>query len=88
MTNPVLRKLGSPKLSARDIADLLQRHIGDGSNESHCKDACEALRRIRNEETRAVVQLTAVISRTCNNYCEVVKQVIEVLRSNPALRNK
>ena len=80
--NPVLRKLSSGRLSVGELADLLEKHIGDGSNESHCETACDALRRIRNPETNALARAVQVLQRS-NGFraCEVVQQIIAALRA-------
>jgi hypothetical protein len=84
MTNSVLKKLRSRKVSAQQIADLLEKHIGDGLNEIHCRDACEALGTIRSEELRRLVHIVDVIFRNGDNYCNAVRRVIAVLRAQPS----
>lgn len=83
MTNPVLRKLSSRKLLPRDMADLMQKHVGDGENEGYCREACDALGRIRNDGLRGQVQLVLRFSRATNpdfTWCEVAREIIKVLR--------
>lgn len=78
--NPMLRKISSAK-SASEVADLLQKHIGEGTNQSHCKDACAAAtQRIENGEIKQVIQ---VIIAIYSNYswCETAKIIIAVLRN-------
>lgn len=81
MVNSVLRKLSDPKRSELEIADLLAKHIGNGSSEWHCEEACKELRRIRNEKVRAVAELIWRV-QTSNGFsaCDVVRQVIAALR--------
>lgn len=65
------------------IADLLEKHIGDGSNETHCEAACEELRRIRDEQTQALVKLIRIFQISNGvSACDVVKQVIGALRAS------
>lgn len=79
--NPILRKLRRKNLSPADVAQLLEKHIGDGSNEFHCRQACEALRTIRREDTRSYAQFIDNILNGVSTRCEVVKRVISALRS-------
>jgi hypothetical protein len=87
MTNPVLRKLRSGKVGAAEIANLLAKHIGDGSNESHCQSAVEALSRIRDDGTRNFTELIRILQQS-NGFpaCEIITQVITGLRA-AALRD-
>jgi len=69
--NPVLKKLRSGKLSSLEIAALLEKHIGDGTNKEHCRDAC-----------KNYAQFTeAILMSAGGNYCDVVRWVIDGLRS-------
>jgi len=81
MVNPVLRKLSDPRLSRFDIASLIEKHIGDGSNEFHCEQAYKAFTRIREPSIRNVALLIERICKGNLSYCEIVKMVIENLRS-------
>lgn len=87
MTNPVLRKLRSGKVRAAEVADLLAKHIGDGSNESHCQSAVDELRRIRDDGTRNFTELIRILQQN-NGFppCEIITQVITGLRA-AALRD-
>lgn len=80
--NSVLRKLGSKHLSAGQIADLLEKHIGDDSNEVHCQAALDAIRRIRDHEMNSLAHLISVL-QTANDQgaCEVVRQIVAALRA-------
>ena len=81
MTNPVLRKLRSGRLTKSAIADLLQKHIGDGSNESHCVAACGALRTIRDEDSKDLAELIRIFQGSNGlSACDTIKQVIAALR--------
>lgn len=79
--NPMLRKISSAK-SASEIADLLQKHIGEGTNQSHCKDACEAAaQRIENEEIKKTIQAVITLY-TGLNWCETAQVIIAMLRNS------
>ena len=81
---PILRKLSHVRSKA-EIADLLQRHIGNGSNQTHCKHAFEALQqRVHiNEvnETAEVIMQICLISE--DHWCSVVRTIIDNLSSSP-----
>ncbi len=81
MVNPVLRKLSDRRLSPFEIASLVEKHIGDGSNEFHCEQAYNALTRIRQAKIRQVVRAHARIQKSFNNYSATIKSVIRILRS-------
>ena len=80
MANPVLKKLSKPGIPDSEIADLLEKHIGMGSNESHCRDAFEALRRIKNHDSVAVARVVSLLVSNGSNYCEMVRQAAEQFR--------
>lgn len=79
--NPMLRKISSAK-SASEIADLLQKHIGEGTNQSHCKDACDAAtQRIENGEIKKTIQIIITIYSNYS-WCETAKIIITMLRNS------
>ena len=47
--SPILRKLSLRLLTPAEMADLLELHVGDGTNANRCEEAYEALRRMRKE---------------------------------------
>lgn len=79
--NPVLKKLSNPRLSRFEVANLLQKHVGDGSNEHHCAQACSALRRIRNEDQSAVVRVLVRLVQADGTNCQAIQAAIANLRS-------
>jgi len=79
--NPVLKKLRDRSLSSGELANLLQKHIGDGLNEIHCREAVEALRRISDEGSRVAAEVTAELVRHSCGDCEAVQRVIEMFRA-------
>ena len=80
MTNPVLKKLSKPCQPASALADLLQKHIGDGSNEHHCKEAFEALVRIKNRKLAIPAQVLGRLISNGSNYCELVRLAADLIR--------
>lgn len=78
--NPTLRKIRSAK-SASEVADLLQKHIGEGANQSHCKDACEAIQRIENEEIKQSIRAMLVVHDN-SNWCDTAQVIIATLRNS------
>jgi len=82
MVNPVLRKLGSGHLSVGQLADLLGKHIGNGSNDVHCQAALDAIHRIRDHEMNALAHFIGVLQiANGQSACEVVRQIIAALRA-------
>lgn len=79
--NPTLKKLSSPSLSRVDVADLIERHIGDGCSETHCQEALDALRRVRDERTRMTALVIVRIQRDDLDSCMLARHVINTLRS-------
>ena len=78
--NQVLDKLSGPPRSLADVADTLERHIGDGTDEARCKEAMEALERVRRHHP--TYYLRAALRELDQEAapCEVVRRVIRVLR--------
>ena len=79
--NPILKRLSQPGISSSTIADLLQKHIGAGSNEEHCRQALEALRKVKDQRTVAPARVLAMLLANGNNQCELVRNAIEQLRN-------
>jgi hypothetical protein len=80
---PTLKKISSAK-SASEIAELLQKHIGDGTNQKHCEAACDAVRRIRNEDIRTFLQRQKVLLNVEGaevNWCEFARFIISLLHT-------
>ena len=79
-TNPLLDKLTGPPRSLADVADMLERHIGDGMDEAHCRQAIDALERIRlyNPTYYLRAALRELDQKAAP--CEVIRRVIRVLR--------
>lgn len=70
--------------SAAEIADFLQKHIGEGTNQSHCKDACEATQRIKNGEIKRTIRAIIAVNNNCNDdcWCLTAQAIIALLRNS------
>lgn len=78
---PIYRKLSGPRQSLADIADILEHHVGDGENPVLCHEALDALRRVRDDRQNHYVRaVLRAVDDTCAP-CELVRKVIENLRS-------
>ena len=79
---PTLKALSRRSLRPVEIADLLQRHVGDGGNEWVCQQAFEELRRLKDQ---ALLIVPAVTIRLLTHpggvpYSEQIRVVIDSLR--------
>jgi hypothetical protein len=79
--NPTLKHLSKAANTPVELADLLERHIGAGTNELHCTQACEALRRIRHQRTRIVSLVIARMDGSSSAPCDAIRSVINYLRN-------
>jgi hypothetical protein len=77
--NPMLKKLRGRQLTARDLAELLKKHIGAGANEGHCHDAVDALHTIRDDVLREQAMNTAILFGGVGCDCDVIRNVIVML---------
>jgi hypothetical protein len=77
--NRILRALCGPPRSLADVADLLERHIGDGSDEKSCREAIEALRKLRAHGPTYYVRAALRELDGEAAPCETVRKVIRVL---------
>jgi hypothetical protein len=78
--NPILDKLTGRPRSLVDVADTLERHIGDGTDESRCKEAMQALQRVRLHNPTYYLRAALRELDYKAAPCEVVRRVIRVLR--------
>lgn len=83
MTNPVLKKLSRPNLTHKRIAGLLEKHIGPNNIEVQCKDAYNALSRIKDSGANSLSKIVAKFFMNPHEdcYCRVIRNVIAVLRN-------
>lgn len=80
--NPTLKKLSNPNLSGKDLAGLLQKHIGDGTNKIHCHEALEAISRIKNKSIRDTAKTTSIIFYSNDgDFCMTLLSVIAILKN-------
>jgi hypothetical protein len=78
--NPVLEKLTGPPRSLADVADLLEGHIGDGSDGKRCEEAIDALRKIRSRHPTYYLRAALRELDGESTPCQAVRNVIRVLR--------
>lgn len=78
--NPVIRKLSGPPRSLADVADLLEKHIGDGTDEASTKEALEALRRIRKDNPSYYFRVALRCLDADGTPYELVRKVVTTLR--------
>lgn len=78
--NPVLRKLRQTK-TREQIANLLEKHIGDGSNQGHCRQAYDALLlRGRDEDAKLVAEFARALTSNDGDWCAGIHAAIASLR--------
>lgn len=77
---PIHCKLTDRRLSLTDIADALERHIGDKLDPSRCKEAYDALKRIRKDSPNLYVRTALRNLDSEGSPCECVRAVIKQLR--------
>ena len=78
--NSLLQKLSGPPRSLADVSDLLERHIGDGTDPSACKEAVDALRQVRKHHPTYYLRVALRELDEAPSPCEAVRRVIRVLR--------
>jgi hypothetical protein len=78
--NPVLQELYGPRRSIADVADLLERHIGDGADRARCQEALAALRQVRGQNPTYYLRIALRELDADLEPCEMVRAVIAVLR--------
>jgi len=87
-TSSILRSLTGGLLAPADIADILERHVGEGADLHRCMEALAALRRIRRYNTNFYVRAALRHLDDEREPRACVRRVIGVLRklSRVALR--
>jgi len=76
----ILHSLAGPPRSLADLADLLEKHIGDGKNSARCDEALVALRRMRRGHPSYYVRAALRCLDRDDAPCELVRSVIATLR--------
>jgi hypothetical protein len=78
--NPTLRKLSDARLTPIEIATLLEKHIGSGSDDFHCRQALDALERIPTDAPHVAARVLARLVETDASPCDTIKLIIARLR--------
>lgn len=78
--NPLLGKLTGPLRTPADVADLLERHIGDGTDELRCREALAALQRIRKDHPSYYLRVALRALDGNGTPCELVRAVVTTIR--------
>jgi hypothetical protein len=79
--NPTLKGLAKSGLSKTEIANLIEKHIGPGTNEWHCEEALKELRRLRAEKSEICQYASAFKLLDQNSTpCEIAFLLIKFLR--------
>jgi len=77
--NSLLSRL-SGRVSLADMADILERHVGTDSDQCHCREAREALRRMRRHNANFYVRAALRSLDAEEEPCACVRRVIHALR--------
>lgn len=80
MTNSTLKKLSHRNISPVEIADLLEKHIGENPNEYCCKQALDALVRIKNININITTRATHRILGSDTNHCDAISVIINQIK--------
>jgi hypothetical protein len=81
--NPVLKQLKRRGLGRHQIADLLEKHIGDGQSEYLCKQALDALMKIDDTQFLSMIRVTRRLAYKSNTSCtDIVALAIVALRTS------
>jgi hypothetical protein len=81
MTNPVLRNIRRAN-TAEEIAALLKKHIGLGTNQQHCREAYEAvLARAKDPELKSTAEVLGriILSDHPDDWCQTMRLIINAL---------
>ena len=78
---PLFSTLSGRRLSVAEMADLLERHIGDGANPRLCVEAARDLQRIRAEYPSYYLRAALRSLDREDDACTRVRQVIASLRA-------
>ncbi len=80
LLSPIHRQLSGARLSLAEMADLIERHIGDGRDRRSCKEALDALQRIRRDSHNFYVRAAAAPLDRGGEPCVLVREVVLALR--------
>jgi len=86
--SPILRKLSDRLLAPADMADVLERYVGEEQHPERCKEALAALRRLRRDNPGFYLRATLRLLDEDHEPRACVRKVIHLLRkfSRVALR--
>lgn len=85
---PIMRRLTARQLAPADMADVLERYVGDDADPERCKEALAALRRLRRDNPGFYLRATLRLLDEDREPRACMKKVISLLRkfSRVALR--
>ena len=85
---PIMRRLTARQLAPADMADVLERYIGDDVDPERCKEALVSLRRLRREHPGFYLRATLRLLDEDREPRACLKKIIALLRkfSRVALR--
>lgn len=78
---PLLHELSGPPRSVSDTADILERHIGDGTDPRRCAEVLDALKRMRKHNPSYPVRVTLRMLDDAAPPCQRVRKIIDTLRN-------
>jgi len=86
--SPILRQLSDRLLAPADMADVLERYVGDARDPDRCKEALAALRRLRRDHPGFYLRATLRLLDEDHEPQACLRKVIALLRkfSRVALR--
>jgi hypothetical protein len=73
-------KLAGPPRSLADMADLIEKHVGDGADESRCGEALDALRRLNRDNPGYYLRVALRGLDANGTPCERLRKVVATLR--------
>lgn len=80
LASPLYRQLSGARLSLAQMADLIERHIGDGCEQYSCKEALDALQRIRRDSHNFYVRAAVSPLDREGEPCVRVREIVHALR--------
>ena len=78
---PLLDQLAGPPRSVTDMADILENHIGDGSDPRLCNEVIDALERVRKSNSSYSVRVSVRMLDDTAPPCQRVRKIIDTLRN-------
>lgn len=78
---PLERELSGPPRSVSDMADILERHIGDGTDRQRCAEVIDTLKGLRRHSPSYSVRVTLKLLDDPAPPCQRVRKIIDTLRN-------